>query len=205
MIRMRNEGRGGAYPRGKRGLSVRCVLLRDTLSMLCVVGEVNLVLAPARMTLHRRERACLPFQSLGTGRRRFYTRGSRRPDRRCVPQFHLLVRFRLHMVALGRVVLSGTEQASSPRLDRSFDPCAIASSRSSRGTRTTTAMPRRLLTPYSAVWKFRRRCSPEQAIAVRELDPTAHLALKDNQLTSQHGILSLESVGREENFWHRVR
>jgi hypothetical protein len=32
------------------------------------------------------------------------------------------------------------------------------------------------------------------------LDPTSHLALKYNQLTSQHGILSLESVGREENF-----
>jgi hypothetical protein len=32
--------------------------------MLCVVGEVDLVLAPARITLHRRERECLPLRSL---------------------------------------------------------------------------------------------------------------------------------------------
>ena len=32
----------------------------------------------------------------------------------------------------------------------------------------------------------------EQAIAVCELDPTAHLALKHNQLASERGILSLE-------------
>jgi hypothetical protein len=36
----------------------------------------------------------------------------------------------------------------------------------------------------------------EQAIAVRELDPTAHLALKHHQLTSERGILSLESADR---------
>jgi hypothetical protein len=36
------------------------------------------------------------------------------------------------------------------------------------------------------------RNAEEQPIAVRELDPTAHLALKYNQLTSQCGILSLK-------------
>jgi hypothetical protein len=36
----------------------------------------------------------------------------------------------------------------------------------------------------------------EQAIAVRELDPTAHLALKHHQLTSERGILSLEPADR---------
>src|SRR5262249_2198604 len=36
------------------------------------------------------------------------------------------------------------------------------------------------------------------AIAVRELDPTSHLALKHNQLTSQRGILSLKSADRSE-------
>src|SRR5262249_8408333 len=36
------------------------------------------------------------------------------------------------------------------------------------------------------------------AIAVRELDPTTHLALKHNQLTSERGILSLKSADRSE-------
>jgi hypothetical protein len=36
------------------------------------------------------------------------------------------------------------------------------------------------------------------AIAVRELDPTSHLALKHDQLTSQRGILSLKSADRSE-------
>ena len=34
----------------------------------------------------------------------------------------------------------------------------------------------------------------EQPIAVRELDPTAHLALKPNQLTSERGILCFKST-----------
>jgi len=38
----------------------------------------------------------------------------------------------------------------------------------------------------------------EQAIAIRELDPTAHLALKHDQLTSERGILSLKSADRFE-------
>ena len=38
----------------------------------------------------------------------------------------------------------------------------------------------------------------EQAIAVGELDPTAHLALKHNQLTSERGILSLKPADRPE-------
>ena len=38
----------------------------------------------------------------------------------------------------------------------------------------------------------------EQAIAVRELGPTAHLALQHDQLTSEGGILSLESADRPE-------
>jgi hypothetical protein len=37
-----------------------------------------------------------------------------------------------------------------------------------------------------------------QPIGVRELDPTAQLASKHNQLTSQRGILSLESADRPE-------
>jgi hypothetical protein len=41
-----------------------------------------------------------------------------------------------------------------------------------------------------AGWDFRKG---QQAIAVRELDPTAHLALKHNQLTPKRGILSLET------------
>jgi hypothetical protein len=38
----------------------------------------------------------------------------------------------------------------------------------------------------------------EQAIAVRELDPTAHLALKHDQLTSERSTLSLKSADRPE-------
>jgi hypothetical protein len=38
----------------------------------------------------------------------------------------------------------------------------------------------------------------EQAIAVRELDPTAHLALKHDQLMSKRSILSLEPADRPE-------
>jgi hypothetical protein len=38
----------------------------------------------------------------------------------------------------------------------------------------------------------------EQAIAVRELDPAAHLALKHNQLTSERSILSLKPADRPE-------
>src|SRR5262249_37842287 len=41
-------------------------------------------------------------------------------------------------------------------------------------------------------WRKNRR------IAVRELDPTAHLALKHDQLTSERGILSLKSADRPE-------
>ena len=37
-----------------------------------------------------------------------------------------------------------------------------------------------------------------RAIAVRELDPTAHLALKHDQLMSKRGILSLEPADRPE-------
>jgi hypothetical protein len=36
------------------------------------------------------------------------------------------------------------------------------------------------------------------SIAVRELDPTAHLALQHNQLTPERGILSLKSADRPE-------
>jgi hypothetical protein len=35
-------------------------------------------------------------------------------------------------------------------------------------------------------------------IAVRELDPTAHLALKHHQLTSERGIPSLKSADRQQ-------
>jgi len=45
-------------------------------------------------------------------------------------------------------------------------------------------------------WKPPIQLEEEQAIAVRELDPTAHLALKHHQLTSERGILSLESADR---------
>jgi hypothetical protein len=38
----------------------------------------------------------------------------------------------------------------------------------------------------------------EQAIAVRKLDPTAHLTLKHDQLTSERSILSLKSADRPE-------
>ena len=39
----------------------------------------------------------------------------------------------------------------------------------------------------------------EQAIAVRELDPTAHLALQHNQLLPQRGILCFKlALGLEE-------
>jgi hypothetical protein len=38
----------------------------------------------------------------------------------------------------------------------------------------------------------------EQPIAVRELDPAAHLALQHNQLTSERGILSLKPADRPE-------
>ena len=38
----------------------------------------------------------------------------------------------------------------------------------------------------------------EQAITVRELDPTADLALKHDQLTSERGILSLKPADRPE-------
>src|SRR5215472_9892122 len=38
----------------------------------------------------------------------------------------------------------------------------------------------------------------EQAITVRKLDPTTHLALKHDQLTSERGILSLKSADRPE-------
>jgi hypothetical protein len=41
-------------------------------------------------------------------------------------------------------------------------------------------------------WKPPIQLEEEQAITVRELDPTSHLALKHNQLTSQRGILSLK-------------
>jgi len=38
----------------------------------------------------------------------------------------------------------------------------------------------------------------EQAIAVGQLDPTAHLALKHDQLTSERSILSLKPADRPE-------
>jgi hypothetical protein len=38
----------------------------------------------------------------------------------------------------------------------------------------------------------------KQPIAVRELDPTRHPALQHDQLTSERGILSLESADRPE-------
>ena len=47
-------------------------------------------------------------------------------------------------------------------------------------------------------WKPPIQLQEEQAIAVRELDPTAHLALKHNQLTSERGILSLKPTDRPE-------
>jgi hypothetical protein len=48
-------------------------------------------------------------------------------------------------------------------------------------------------------WKPPIQLEEEQAIAVRELDPTAHLALKHHQLTSKRGgILGFESADRPE-------
>src|SRR5262245_63895511 len=47
-------------------------------------------------------------------------------------------------------------------------------------------------------WKPPIQLQEEQAIAVRELGPTAHLALQHDQLTSERGILSLESADRPE-------
>ena len=47
-------------------------------------------------------------------------------------------------------------------------------------------------------WKPSIQLEEEQPIAVRELDPTAHLALKPNQLTSERGILSLKPADRPE-------
>ena len=47
-------------------------------------------------------------------------------------------------------------------------------------------------------WKPPIQLEEEQAIAVRELDPTAHLALKHDQLTSERSILSLKSADRPE-------
>jgi hypothetical protein len=44
-----------------------------------------------------------------------------------------------------------------------------------------------------AGWNFRKG---QQAIAFRKLDPTAHLTLKHNQLTSERGILSLKPADR---------
>jgi hypothetical protein len=38
----------------------------------------------------------------------------------------------------------------------------------------------------------------QQATAVRELDPTAHLASKHDRLTSERGVLSLEPADRPE-------
>jgi hypothetical protein len=47
-------------------------------------------------------------------------------------------------------------------------------------------------------WKPPIQLEEEQAIAVRELDPTAHLALKHDQLTSERSILSLKPADRPE-------
>src|SRR3984893_2523966 len=47
-------------------------------------------------------------------------------------------------------------------------------------------------------WKPPIQLEEEQAIAVRELDPTAHLALKHNQLTSERSVLSLKPADRPE-------
>ena len=47
-------------------------------------------------------------------------------------------------------------------------------------------------------WKPPIQLDEEQAIAIRELDPTEHLALKHDQLTSERGILSLEPADRPE-------
>ena len=47
-------------------------------------------------------------------------------------------------------------------------------------------------------WKPPIQLQEEQAIAVRKLDPTAHLALKHNQLTSERSVLSLKPADRPE-------
>src|SRR6266478_9606764 len=47
-------------------------------------------------------------------------------------------------------------------------------------------------------WKPSIQLEEEQPIAVRELDPAAHLALKHNQLTSERGIVSLKPADRPE-------
>jgi hypothetical protein len=65
-------------------------------------------------------------------------------------------------------------------------------------------------------WKPPIQLEEEQAIAVRELDPTAHLSLKHDQLMSERSILSLKSADRperrnqqpqkeEEQHYHRRR
>ena len=54
-------------------------------------------------------------------------------------------------------------------------------------------------------WKPPIQLQEEQAIAVRELDPTAHLALKYNQLTSERGILSLKPADRPERRNHSLK
>src|SRR5262249_61614371 len=45
-------------------------------------------------------------------------------------------------------------------------------------------------------WRPPIQLQEEQAIAVRELDPTAHLALKHDQLTSERSVLSLKPADR---------
>src|SRR5690348_5342382 len=52
-------------------------------------------------------------------------------------------------------------------------------------------------------WKPPIQLEEEQAIAVRELDPTTHLALKHNQLTSERSILSLKPADRSERRNHQ--
>jgi hypothetical protein len=47
-------------------------------------------------------------------------------------------------------------------------------------------------------WKPPIQSEEEQAIAVRELDPTAHLTLKYDQLTSERSVLSLKPADRPE-------
>jgi hypothetical protein len=47
-------------------------------------------------------------------------------------------------------------------------------------------------------WKPPIQLEEEKAIAVREQDPTTHLALKHHHLTSEGGILSLKPADRPE-------
>jgi hypothetical protein len=47
-------------------------------------------------------------------------------------------------------------------------------------------------------WKPPIQLEEEKAIAVRELDPTAHLALKHDQLTSECSVLRLKPADRPE-------